>query len=173
MSGDQLEGRAARENLHQRQRELEQREAALSTAVAQLQEEKKRHDELLEALRRGVFVGRQGRSLIAWLMLGLLVAGGISAAFWLKVEPKRTRRRVVERVLVPHLLVTSEPSRAPLSVDGVAAGRTPKLLRIRGPASPVIEVRAPGHAPRRKRIEIQAHRGAHWHVALRPAAGQP
>lgn len=149
---------------------LERERAELERVLATRREAVAALARTVEELRRGL-LPRVARWLVALVLVLLL--GGLCGALYLgSVVEGRVRREPFgggRDTLVPHLLVTSEPSGAAVSIDGRAAGVTPLLT----PASPVdrrhgVRVEAAGHVAVERVLAVTRSAGAHLHARLEP-----
>ena len=154
---------------------LERERAELETALAARRDAVDKLERTVEDLRRGL-LPRVARWLIALTLIALLAA--VVGAFYLgSVIEERVRRAPFgggRDTLVPHLLITSEPTGAAVSIDGRAAGFTPLLT----PASPVerrysVRLEAAGHRPLERELEVTRTRGAHLHARLEARTAAP
>jgi hypothetical protein len=147
---------------------LERERAELERLLATRREAVAALARIVEELRRGL-LPRVARWLLALVLVLLL--GGVAGALYLDaVVEGRVRREPFaggRDTLVPHLLITSEPAGASVSIDGRAAGVTPLLT----PASPVdrrhsVRIEAAGHLALERELTVTRSAGAHLHARL-------
>jgi hypothetical protein len=149
---------------------LERRQQELQRLSEKQAARNHRRRELLESLDRAS--GRRRRWLVALVVL--LLVGGIAGYIYLKVQvrPDLRVRRVVHRPVTSHLLVTSDPDGAEVTLDGKRVGRTP-LFRAapQGRDQHEVRLQAPGFVPAIRTVEVSQLAGRHWHKVLHPLPG--
>jgi len=161
-------------SLHQQVSDLERLKSELEQAITSQRAEVERYRERLRLLEAGVF-GKRRWPLV--LLILLVIVGGVAyggASYYLGRRQARTKqlRRVINRPLVPHLLVTSVPDHAAVLLDGIRAGHTPLMRDLKPLQSRVaIEVMAAGYPTMKKTLAVGPTSGAHWHAVLGPPPG--
>jgi hypothetical protein len=173
-----MTGNGTLQRLTDRIEALQREKRELARQIQGQEELVSRHQRLLDELQRGVFAGRRRGRFLVWSSLALLVVAGLGAYVWYSVRVNRpdTSRLGLptERLmpLTPHLLVTSDPGRAAVFVDGKAEGKTPVLLGSRSrSASYQVRVQAAGYRPMVRTLTVTPAGGVHWHAVFSRAPG--
>lgn len=151
---------------------LQQQKQELQPHVRALRQESERLQELLDAVKRGVLF-----ELSKWkLVLFLVLLSGLGVAIgWRSAEPDHQdllalqRMQKIARTLKPHLLITSDPPRATVTIDaGNIKATTPFWYAHSRFDKKVFSVslETPGYLPVRRGLQLGGTRGTHLHVVL-------
>lgn len=135
--------------------------------------ENEKNRELLEDLARGVLPGARKRTILYSAIAVIMAAALIILWRYWGADEERVPKtpRILQRKLVPHLMITSSPTAARVSVGGRAVGRTPLVLRSpKKQGEVLVDVEAPGYSPTRGALPVSLSGGAHWHVVLKKRA---
>jgi len=153
---------------------IDEQHAALQREVDDLRREQQEATERIAALEQR---NQQLRELLGiaparrpWRYLWLLLP--LAPVFWITYEcwpEQRQPIKTVSQPLYPHVLVTSDPPGADVSVGGHPAGRTPYLVPVRKRSAVfLVDVERLGYRPQRRELRVTPAGGVHWHAALQP-----
>ncbi len=159
---------ADRLELHARLRALEAERADLEGRLEQQRRTNRERAAVLADLERGILPPRSKR----WLLVlgGLLLVGlGASIVWWQRSAKEQARvatRPLATERFAPHLLVTSSPPGARVSLDGVPRGSTP-LFVTASPGRHLVEVSTESGARERREVQVRPEAGAAVEVDLK------
>jgi hypothetical protein len=151
---------------------LSGQQAELGPAVKQLRVSTDRLESLLTDVRQGILFGIPRWKLMVAIFAFVMMTGGIIAILVQQSGDEDFRQRQLGRLaraMTPHLLVTSDPPGARVTINGTSTGKITPLIQ---PAAKnvarrfTILIEHAGYYPVRRMVETSRRGGAHLHVTL-------